>query len=129
MDLVRRVDYASAFSFMYSPRPGTPAATMAGQVPAEAARERLQALQTLLFEQQTAFNASRVGLTIPVLFERPGKFDGHVTGRSPWLQPVFVDGVADRLIGQIVPVKIESGGLKSLAGRLVQTPADLRRPC
>jgi len=119
MDLVRRVTYASAFSFMYSPRPGTPAATMAGQVPEAVSRERLQALQTLLFEQQAAFNESRVGMTIPVLFERPGKFDGHVTGRSPWLQPVYVDGDADQLIGQIVPVKIESGGLKSLSGRLV----------
>ncbi|HEY1224033.1 MAG TPA: tRNA (N6-isopentenyl adenosine(37)-C2)-methylthiotransferase MiaB [Brevundimonas sp.] len=123
MDLVRRVTYASAFSFMYSPRPGTPAATMAGQVSEAVSRERLQTLQTLLFEQQTAFNESRAGMTIPVLFERPGKFDGHVTGRSPWLQPVYVDGVAEQLIGQIVPVKIESGGLKSLSGRLLQKAA------
>lgn len=122
MDLVRRVTYASAFSFMYSPRPGTPASTMAGQVPEAVSRERLQALQALLFEQQTAFNESRAGLTIPVLFERPGKFEGHVTGRSPWLQPVYVDGVADQLIGQIVPVVIESGGLKSLSGRLAPSP-------
>ncbi|MGQ2991218.1 MAG: tRNA (N6-isopentenyl adenosine(37)-C2)-methylthiotransferase MiaB [Brevundimonas sp.] len=120
MDLVRKVRYASAFSFMYSPRPGTPASTMGAQVPAEVSRERLQALQTLLFEQQTAFNESRAGMTIPVLFERQGKFDGHVTGRSPWLQPVYVDGVADQLIGRIVPVKIETGGLKSLSGRLVE---------
>jgi len=132
MDLVRRVTYASAFSFMYSPRPGTPASTMAAQVPEAVSRERLQALQALLFEQQTAFNVSRVGMTIPVLFERPGKFDGHVTGRSPWLQPVYVDGVADQLIGQIVPVTIETGGLKSLSGRLTETPvaqaARLREP-
>jgi len=119
MDLVRRVNYASAFSFMYSPRPGTPAATMAGQVPDAVSRERLQTLQALLFEQQAAFNASRAGMTVPVLFERPGRFEGHVTGRSPWLQPVHVTGVADRLIGQIVPVLIESGGQKSLGGRLL----------
>jgi tRNA-2-methylthio-N6-dimethylallyladenosine synthase len=123
MDLVRRVTYASAFSFMYSPRPGTPASTMGAQVPDAVSRERLQALQALLFEQQTAFNESRAGMTIPVLFERPGKFDGHVTGRSPWLQPVYVDGVADQLIGQIVPVKIESGGLKSLSGTLLRKAA------
>ncbi len=121
--------YASAFSFMYSLRPGTPAATMPGQVPEAVARERLQALQALLFEQQTAFNASRAGMTIPVLFEGRGKFAGQATGRSPWLQPVHAEG-ADHLIGQIVPVKIESGGLKSLSGRLLQTPvAQAARLC
>ena len=122
MDLVRRVPYASAFSFMYSPRPGTPAATMANQVPEAVARERLHALQTLLFEQQTAFNVSRVGMTVPVLFEKSGRFATQATGRSPWLQPVHVDG-ADHLIGQIVPVRIEAGGIKSLTGRLAEQKA------
>ena len=122
MDLVRRVTYASAFSFMYSARPGTPAATMAGQVPDAVARERLHALQTLLFEQQTAFNVSREGMTIPVLFEKSGRFETQATGRSPWLQPVHVDG-ADHLIGQIVPVRIEAGGIKSLTGRLAEQKA------
>ncbi len=122
MDLVRRVTYASAFSFMYSPRPGTPAATMAGQVPEAVARERLHALQTLLFEQQTAFNVSREGMTVPVLFEKSGRFATQATGRSPWLQPVHVDG-ADHLIGQIVPVRIEAGGIKSLTGRLAEQKA------
>ena len=119
MDLVRRVTYASAFAFMYSPRPGTPAATMAGQVPEATARERLHALQALLFEQQAAFNASRTGMTIPVLLEKPGRFGAQATGRSPWLQPVHVEEAAP-LIGQIVPVRIESGGFKSLGGRLLQ---------
>ncbi|MBU4040946.1 MAG: tRNA (N6-isopentenyl adenosine(37)-C2)-methylthiotransferase MiaB [Alphaproteobacteria bacterium] len=119
MDLVRRVTYASAFAFMYSPRPGTPAATMAGQVPEATARERLHALQALLFEQQAAFNASRAGMTIPVLLEKPGRFGAQATGRSPWLQPVHVEDAAP-LIGQIVPVRIESGGFKSLGGRLLQ---------
>jgi tRNA-2-methylthio-N6-dimethylallyladenosine synthase len=122
MDLVRRVTYASAFSFMYSPRPGTPAATMAGQVPEAVARERLHALQALLFEQQTAFNVSRVGMTVPVLFEKSGRFATQATGRSPWLQPVHVEG-ADHLIGQIVPVRIEAGGIKSLTGRLAEQKA------
>ena len=117
LDLVRRVTYASAFAFMYSPRPGTPAATMAAQVPDAVSRERLHALQALLFEQQAAFNASRAGMTIPVLLEKGGRFESQATGRSPWLQPVHVDG-ADHLIGQIVPVEIESGGFKSLTGRL-----------
>ena len=122
MDLVRRVTYASAFSFMYSPRPGTPAATMANQVPEAVARERLHALQSLLFEQQTAFNVSRVGMTVPVLFEKSGRFATQATGRSPWLQPVHVEG-ADHLIGQIVPVRIEAGGIKSLTGRLAEQKA------
>ena len=122
MDLVRRVTYAGAFSFMYSPRPGTPAATMAGQVPEAVSRERLHALQALLTEQQTAFNASRAGMTVPVLFERKGRHPGQAVGRSPWLQSVHVDD-ADHLIGRIVPVEIERGQQNSLTGRLQQKAA------
>jgi tRNA-2-methylthio-N6-dimethylallyladenosine synthase len=125
MDLVRRVRYASAFSFMYSPRPGTPAAGMAGQVPAGVARERLHALQALLWEQQTAFNVAMAGRTMDVLFEKKGRQPGQAIGRSPWLQSVHVDD-ADHLIGRIVPVEIEHGQQNSLKGRLAQsgrTPA------
>jgi len=124
MDLVRRVNYASAFSFMYSPRPGTPAATMAGQVPEAAKKERLQALQALLTEQQIAFNESRAGMVMPVLFERPGRHASRAqaVGRSPWLQSVHVDH-ADHLIGQIVPVEILTGQQNSLTGRLVEQKA------
>ena len=89
---------------------------MAGQVPEATACERLHALQALLFEQQAAFNASRTGMTIPVLLEKPGRFGAQATGRSPWLQPVHVEDAAP-LIGQIVPVRIESGGFKSLGGK------------
>jgi tRNA-2-methylthio-N6-dimethylallyladenosine synthase len=117
MDLVRRVGYASAFAFVYSPRPGTPAAGMGAQVSAEVARERLHALQALLWEQQTAFNMSQAGKTIDVLFEKPGRHAGQAIGRSPWLQSVHVDG-ADQLIGQIVAVEIEHGQQNSLKGRL-----------
>lgn len=120
-DLVRRVNYASAFSFMYSPRPGTPAATMAAQVPDDLRKARLQALQALLTEQQVAFNESRGGMVAPVLFERPGRHASRAqgVGRSPWLQSVHVDD-ADHLIGQIVPVEILSGQQNSLTGRLVE---------
>ncbi|MFJ6025432.1 tRNA (N6-isopentenyl adenosine(37)-C2)-methylthiotransferase MiaB [Brevundimonas sp. NPDC092305] len=117
MDLVRRVNYASAFSFMYSPRPGTPAATMGAQVPDVIARERLHALQALLTEQQIAFNRSQAGRVLPVLFERKGRHGAQAIGRSPFLQSVHVDD-ADHLIGQIVPVEIERGQQNSLAGRL-----------
>jgi tRNA-2-methylthio-N6-dimethylallyladenosine synthase len=122
LDLVRRVRYASAYSFMYSPRPGTPAAGMAVQVPEAVAREQLHALQALLWEQQTAFNAAMAGRTMDVLFEKKGRHDGQAIGRSPWLQSVHVEA-ADHLIGRIVPVVIEHGRQNSLKGRLVQQKA------
>jgi tRNA-2-methylthio-N6-dimethylallyladenosine synthase len=118
LDLVRQVTYAGAFSFVYSPRPGTPAATMAGQVEEAVAMERLHRLQALLFEQQTVFNAAQAGKTLKVLFEKKGRYDGQAIGRSPYLQAVHVDS-ADHLLGQIVPVEIVSGAQNSLNGRLV----------
>ena len=122
LDLVRQVRYASAFAFMYSPRPGTPAAGMGEQVDPEVARERLHRLIELLTEQQTAFNAAQAGRTLNILFDRKGRH-GHrhqAVGRSPYLQSVHVDD-ADHLIGQIVPVEILAGQQNSLTGRLVTT--------
>lgn len=120
LDLVRQVTYAGAFSFVYSSRPGTPAATMPGQIEEKVGLERLQRLQALLFEQQTAFNAAQAGKTLNVLFEKKGRYAGQAIGRSPYLQAVHVDG-ADHLLGQIVPVEIVSGAQNSLNGRLVGT--------
>jgi len=117
LDLVRRVRYASAFSFMYSPRPGTPAATMAGQVPEDVSRERLHVLQALLLEQQAAFNAAQGGRTLPVLVEKKGRHRRQAIGRSPYLQSVHIED-ADHLLGQIVAVEIVSGEQNSLTGRL-----------
>ncbi|MGA0544885.1 tRNA (N6-isopentenyl adenosine(37)-C2)-methylthiotransferase MiaB [Brevundimonas sp. VNH65] len=117
LDLVRRVNYASAFSFIYSPRPGTPAATMAAQVPAEVAKARLHALQALLLEQQVAFNAAQAGRTFDVLFQKKGRHGRQAIGRSPYLQSVHVED-ADHLIGRLVPVEIVSGQQNSLTGRL-----------
>jgi tRNA-2-methylthio-N6-dimethylallyladenosine synthase len=119
MDLVRRVNYASAFSFIYSPRPGTPAATMGAQVEPHVASERLQALQTLLFEQQVAFNQSQAGKVLPILFERKGRHGRQAIGRSPYLQSVYVED-ADQMMGRIVPVRIERGQQNSLTGALVE---------
>lgn len=116
MDLVREVNYAIAYSFKYSERPGTPAAEMFGQVPEEVKNERLQALQKLLREQQTDFNVSKIGETVPVLITGEGRRDGQLHGRSPWLQSVHFDGKAD-LIGQIVDVEIEDATMSSLSGR------------
>jgi tRNA-2-methylthio-N6-dimethylallyladenosine synthase len=115
LDLVRAARYASAFSFKYSPRPGTPAAAMPGQVPEDVKSERLQRLQALLEDQQRAFNAATVGRVLPVLFERPGRHPGQVLGRSPYLQAVHAEA-SDRLIGQIVPVRIEAAARNSLTG-------------
>jgi tRNA-2-methylthio-N6-dimethylallyladenosine synthase len=115
--LVRATGFASAFSFKYSRRPGTPASAMPGQVDPEVAAERLHRLQVLLDQQQVAFNAATVGKTVGVLFERKGRHEGQGVGRSPYLQGVHVEG-ADHLLGQIVPVFIEASTKQSLTGRL-----------
>jgi tRNA-2-methylthio-N6-dimethylallyladenosine synthase len=120
--LVREVNYAACFSFKYSRRPGTPAASMPNQVEDAVAADRLARLQALLTEQQTAFNLAQVGRTLPVLFEKPGRHPGQAVGRSPYLQGVHADG-AEHLIGRIVPVRIDVAGLKSLTGVLVKEAA------
>jgi tRNA-2-methylthio-N6-dimethylallyladenosine synthase len=117
LGLVREVGYATAFSFKYSRRPGTPAAAMPGQVDEAVKDERLARLNALLDEQARAFNASQVGRVLPVLFERPGRHPGQLIGRSPYLQAVHATA-PDRLIGQIVPVRIEAAARMSLAGAL-----------
>ena len=115
--LVRRIGFASAFSFKYSPRPGTPGADLPGQVPEAAMRERLHRLQALLEEQRQAFNGATVGRRLDVLFEKPGRHAGQVGGRTPYLQAVHVDG-DESLIGTVRPVDIVAVGPNSLAGHL-----------
>jgi tRNA-2-methylthio-N6-dimethylallyladenosine synthase len=117
LQLVRDVGYAQAFSFKYSPRPGTPAAAAGRQVPEDVKDARLQALQKLLTAQQSAFNASCAGRVLPVLFESLGRKDGQGLGRSPYLQPVHVEGAAG-LIGKIVDVRIDAVLPNSLKGTL-----------
>jgi tRNA-2-methylthio-N6-dimethylallyladenosine synthase len=119
LNLVREVGYATAFTFKYSRRPGTPAAAMPGQVDEAVKDERLARLNALLDEQARAFNASQVGKVLPVLFERPGRHPGQLIGRSPYLQAVHAMA-PDRLIGQIVPVRIEAAARMSLAGALAE---------
>ena len=115
--LIDTVGYALAFSFRYSPRPGTPAAGMVDQVPAEVADERLQRLQALLNDQQHAFNRTTVGRQTEVLIERAGKRPGQWLGKSPWLQSVLVD--EDAGVGEIVPVQIVAAGPNSVSARRV----------
>jgi tRNA-2-methylthio-N6-dimethylallyladenosine synthase len=116
--LVRRIGFARAFSFKYSARPGTPAATLPNQVPDEIARERLHAMQLLLKEEACAFDATTVGRRLKVLFERRGRKPGQIAGRSPYLQAVHGDG-PEGLIGQIIDVDIVSAGPNSLTGVIV----------
>ncbi len=115
--LVTEVGYAQAYSFKYSPRPGTPAADATGQVPEAVKAERLAMLQSLLAEQQIAFNQSCVGREVEVLFEAEGRRSGQLLGRSPFMQAVHVAAAA-RLKGRLLPVRVESAHPNSLAGRL-----------
>jgi tRNA-2-methylthio-N6-dimethylallyladenosine synthase len=118
MALVRTVRYAQTFSFKYSKRPGTPAAAAMKQISESVKSERLQALQTLLLEQQDAFNDAQIGQTLDILFEKPGREDGQLVGRSPWLHPVHAQVGAAR-IGAIAKVRIERRTANSLKGILV----------
>ncbi len=117
--LVRDIGYAQAFSFKYSRRPGTPASAARKQVPEDVKAARLEALQSLLTAQQKAFGQSCEGRTLSVLFEKPGRKRGQAVGRSPYLQPVHVEGAGD-LIGEIREVKIVEAQPNSLKGVLAQ---------
>ncbi|HEX3576768.1 MAG TPA: tRNA (N6-isopentenyl adenosine(37)-C2)-methylthiotransferase MiaB [Rhodopila sp.] len=119
MALVRDITFAQAYSFKYSPRPGTPAAGAPAQVPETDKDRRLQALQALLRDQQQRFNAGCVGLDLPVLFTGLGRHPGQVAGRSPFLQPIHLTGSAS-LIGTESMVRIVANYPNSLAGTLVQ---------
>ena len=112
--LVVEVGFAQSFSFKYSPRPGTPAASEK-QLPEAVKVERLSELQALLQQQQREFNSGAVGTTMPVLFEKRGRHDDQLVGRSPYLQPVHADA-APETIGKIVPVHITAVTSNSLAG-------------
>jgi tRNA-2-methylthio-N6-dimethylallyladenosine synthase len=117
MSLVADVNYAQAFSFKYSPRAGTPAATMDHQITPEVMDERLQRLQALLGEQQLAFNKTTIGRTCDILLERQGRFDGQLIGKSPWLQSTHVT-VPGLNIGDMVSVHINEAGFSSVTGEV-----------
>jgi tRNA-2-methylthio-N6-dimethylallyladenosine synthase len=118
LDVVRAANYSQAFSFKYSPRPGTPAATMEQQIAPELMDERLQRLQALLNEQQFAFNRGLDGMETSILLERKGKKPGQFVGKTPWLTSVHI--IAPNVgIGDMVDVHIESAGPNSLQGRVL----------
>ncbi|KTQ98727.1 MULTISPECIES: tRNA (N6-isopentenyl adenosine(37)-C2)-methylthiotransferase MiaB [Aureimonas] len=117
--LVREVRYAAAYTFKYSPRPGTPGATMDGHVPEDVKTERLERLQALIREQQVAFQESFVGQDTDVLIEKPGRHPGQMIGRSPFLLPVVVPASAGA-VGDIVSVRVTA----SLANSLMAAGAE-----
>ncbi|MCB2087096.1 MAG: tRNA (N6-isopentenyl adenosine(37)-C2)-methylthiotransferase MiaB, partial [Sphingomonadaceae bacterium] len=114
LSIVDAVGYAQAYSFKYSPRPGTPAASMDGQIARDVMDDRLQRLQSALNRDQLAFNQASVGKTCQVLVERKGKHEGQWLGKSPWLQSVWFEG--DAAIGDLVEVELVESGPNSLAG-------------
>jgi tRNA-2-methylthio-N6-dimethylallyladenosine synthase len=115
--LVDEVGFASAYSFMYSPRPGTPAADMDDQLPQEKKAKRLQRLQAAITRHQRAFNAAFAGRSLDVLLEKPGKLSGQLVGRSPYLQTVQVMA-PQALIGSIARLTVTEVGSNSLFGAL-----------
>ena len=116
LQIVDEVRYASAYSFKYSPRPGTPAATMEDQIAPEVMDERLQGLQQRITEHSLAFNRATVGRSTQILIDRKGRHPGQMIGKSPWLQSVHVE--ADAAIGQMLDVTLVSAGPNSLAGAI-----------
>jgi len=119
--LVTQIGYAGAYSFKYSPRPGTPAADIQEMVPAAVMDERLEQLQQLIDHQQSAFNRAAIGRTVEVLFERAGRKDGQMVGRTAYLQPAHVLA-SDDIIGQVLPVRVDSLERYSLLGELATAP-------
>jgi tRNA-2-methylthio-N6-dimethylallyladenosine synthase len=118
LEVVERVGFAQAYSFMYSPRPGTPSAALGDQVAEGIKIDRLHRLQVRLDQQQTRFNSGSVGKVVPVLFERVGRHPGQLVGRSPYLQAVHATTDSSTL-GRIVDVAIVGSGPNSLSGVVV----------
>jgi len=124
LQLVRDVRFAQAYSFKYSPRPGTPAAGMQLQVEEHVKDERLARLQSLLNDQAQAFNDATIGRSVDVLFSRNPRRDGQALGYSPYMQSVHVDGAA-HLTGRMAAIEIVGATMTSLKGRLVPAVAEV----
>jgi len=119
--LIADIRFASAYSFKYSPRPGTPAAELSEQVPSAVMDERLYRLQALVEQHRQEFNHAMVGRTVEVLLERTGRHPGQLAGKTPYMQAVQIESAAHR-IGDRVMVEIERAGSNSLFGRAVERP-------
>jgi tRNA-2-methylthio-N6-dimethylallyladenosine synthase len=121
LQIVDAVRYASAYSFKYSPRPGTPAASMEDQISRDIMDDRLQRLQARINAHQLAFNRSKVGMQTQLLIERSGKREGQVIGRSPWLQSVHVEAHAQP--GDMLGVTLIAAGPNSMTGAVLRKAA------
>jgi len=122
IDLVDEIGFAQAFSFKYSPRPGTPAASLSRQIPESVKSDRLATLQGILESKKQRFNNACVGRTLPVLLEKPGRHPGQLVGRSPYLQSIYLTAT-ERRIGEIVLVQILEATANSLTGSLEESTA------
>jgi tRNA-2-methylthio-N6-dimethylallyladenosine synthase len=122
--LVREIGFVMAYSFKYSPRPGTPATVMPAHVPEAEKDVRLAALQDLLNAQQRDFNRATVGKIVPVLLEKAGRDPGQLVGRTPYAQAVYLEA-EEALLGRIVEVRIEDLGRFSLKGSLETIPFNM----
>jgi tRNA-2-methylthio-N6-dimethylallyladenosine synthase len=116
LELIRDIGFSAAYSFKYSPRPGTPAADAPDQVDEAVKCERLARLQDLVETQRQAFHRAMIGRTVDVLFEKKGRHAGQIAGKTPYLQAVQIDA-PEHLIGEILPVEITGVGTNSLFGR------------
>lgn len=119
--LIADIRFASAYSFKYSPRPGTPAAELSEQVPSAVMDERLYRLQALVEQHRQEFNHAMVGRTVEILIERNGRHPGQLAGKTPYMQAVQIESAAHR-IGDRVMVLIERAGSNSLFGRAIERP-------
>ena len=117
LDVVNKVKYIQAFSFKYSPRPGTPAAIMPNQIPEKIKKERLEILQNLLFDYQTKFNQASIGKVMPVLFEHKGRHAKQLIGRTPYMQNLHAELSSDYL-NKIVNIRVTDATTNSLTGRV-----------
>jgi tRNA-2-methylthio-N6-dimethylallyladenosine synthase len=124
MALIEEVQFASAYSFKYSPRPGTPAASMQAQIAEDVKSERLQRLQEKLFAQQTAFNQAQISKILPILVSGPGRMPGQMHGRSPYLQAVHFEHDAVE-VGEIVDVRVVGASQNSLSGARLDARLEL----
>ncbi|MBI1954633.1 MAG: tRNA (N6-isopentenyl adenosine(37)-C2)-methylthiotransferase MiaB [Proteobacteria bacterium] len=119
LDLIRQVHYAQAYSFKYSPRPGTPGSLMDNQIPEDIKNNRLQVLQEVLNNQQIVFNQATLNTTQQVLLEKKGRHPGQLSGRTPYMQSCFLEA-DEHLLGQIVPVIIKEAHPNSVTGQLLR---------
>jgi tRNA-2-methylthio-N6-dimethylallyladenosine synthase len=114
LNIIEEVSYAQCYSFKYSPRPGTPAAIMENQVPEEVKSQRLARIQALIAKKQDEFNTKAIGKVMPVLFEKKGKHQGQLVGKTPYMQNVYLNNTQEKDLGTIKNVLISNINVNSL---------------